>query len=63
MEGTYTTSWKAWKIRDPQNHRETIQWTDHVPKDSIILFDFALTSTNHLRKKKGTTPKEKYMLD
>jgi len=50
MEGTYTTSWKPWKIRDPQNHRKTIQWTDHVPKDSIILFDFALTSTNHLRK-------------
>jgi len=50
MEGTYTTSWKPWKIRDPQNRRKTIQWTDHVPKDSIILFDFALTSTNHLRK-------------
>jgi len=36
MEGTYTTSWKPWKIRDPQNHRKTIQWTDHVQKDSII---------------------------
>jgi len=50
MEGTYTTSWKPWKIRDPQNHRKTIQWTDHVTKDSIILFYFALTSTNHLQK-------------
>jgi len=25
MEGTYTTSWKPWKIRDPQNHCKTIQ--------------------------------------
>ena len=50
MEGTYTTGWRPWKIRDPQNRRKTIQWTDHVPKVSIILFDFAYTSTNHLRK-------------
>jgi len=44
------SSWKPWKIRDPQNHHKTIQWTDHVPKDSIIPFNFALISTNHLWK-------------
>ena len=37
-----------------QNHRKTIQWTNHVPKDSIILFDFALPLTTFERQQYNT---------
>ncbi len=50
MEGSYTSSWKPWKIRDPKNKRKTVTWTDTVPKTSILLFGFTLTSRNFLRK-------------
>ena len=51
LEGAYNKSWKGAKRRDPHNKRKLIDWTDTIPKASIILFDFELTSTNHLRKK------------
>ena len=48
LQGTYTTAWRPWKIRDPNNRRRTVIWRDSIPKESVILFDFQLTSTNHL---------------
>ena len=51
LEGAYNKTWKGAKQRDPQNKRKLVDWTDTIPKASIILFDFELTSTNHLRKK------------
>ena len=51
LEGAYNKSWKVAKTRDPKNKRKLIDWTDTIPKASIILFDFEFTTTNHLRKK------------
>ena len=50
MEGSYSSTWKPWKIRDPKNRRKMITWTDTVPKTSIMLFGFTLTSRKFLRK-------------
>ena len=50
MEGTYTSSWKHWKVRDEKNKRKVVNWTDQIPKMSVILFGFTLTTTKHLRK-------------
>jgi hypothetical protein len=41
-EGTYASTWKPWKIRDPNNRRKLINWTDKIPKSSIILFSLNL---------------------
>ena len=51
LEGAYNKSWKVSKQRDPRNKRKMIDWKDTIPKTSIILFDFELTATNHLRKR------------
>ena len=50
MEGGYTKAWRVAKQLDPKNRRKKIGWKDTIPKSSIILFDFKLTSNNHLRK-------------
>ena len=50
MEGGYTKAWRVAKQLDPKNHRKKFDWKDIVPKSSIIMFDFKLTSNNHLRK-------------
>ena len=50
LEGEYSKSWRVAKQRDPRNKRKMVDWTDTIPKASIILFDFELTTTNHLRK-------------
>ena len=47
LEGSYTRGWKVAKKKDGRN---LIEWTDTVPKSSIILFDFQLTKSNRLRK-------------
>ncbi len=60
MEGTYTSSWRPWKVRDQQNRRKVIDWTDNIPKGSIILFGFSLTARNHLRKNTSERLKEEY---
>ena len=49
-EGSYSTSWKPWKIRDPRNRRKIIEWTNTIPKSSIILFAFTMTARKHLKK-------------
>lgn len=50
MKGSYTSSWATWIVPDETNRRKKVPWTDWVPKDFIILFDFRLTATNRLRK-------------
>ena len=51
LEGEYSKSWRVAKQSDPRNKRKMVDWTDTIPKASIILFDFELTTTNHLRKR------------
>ena len=60
MEGDYTSAWKTWKIRDPKNRRKIIEWRDSIPKLSILLFGFTLTTTHHLRKRTVERLKEQY---
>ena len=50
MEGGYTNAWRVAKQLDPKNRRKKFDWKDIVPKASIILFDFKLTSNTHLTK-------------
>ena len=50
LEGEYDKSWKVACHRDLQNPRKMVDWKDILPKSCIILFDFELTSTKHLRK-------------
>ena len=50
LDGEYTKQWKESKQRDPKNRKKFIDWTDTIPRSSIILFDFELTATKHLRK-------------
>ncbi len=50
LEGSYTKKWKEAKVQDPITRRKKIDWKDTVPKSSIILFDFELTSAGNLRK-------------
>ena len=47
LDGSYTRPWKTAKKKEG---RLTVDWTDTVPKSSVILFDFKLTNTNRLRK-------------
>jgi len=47
LEGSYTRPWKVAKKKEGRN---LVDWTDTVPKSSIILFDFKLTPSNRLRK-------------
>ena len=49
-KGSYTTSWRPWLIRDPTNRRKSVPWCDWIPTSSVVLFDFELTKSNHLRK-------------
>ena len=60
LEGDYSSSWRVAKYSDPQNRRKKIEWTDTVPKASVLLFDFELTATNHLRKSTSSHLKRKY---
>lgn len=60
MKGSYTSSWTTWIVQDEVNRRKKVPWTDWVPKDSIILFDFQLTATNRLGKTTANHLKLKY---
>ena len=40
FDGSYTTIWKPSKMKDPNNPRKLVDWTDQVPKSSIILYGF-----------------------
>ena len=60
LEGSYTSLWKPWKVRDATNHRKVVDWVDRIPKGSILLFGFTLTATKHLRRKTIERLKEEY---
>ena len=60
MKGKYSSSWATWIVQDAENKRKKVPWTDWVPKESIILFDFTLTQTNRLRKSTVNHLKSKY---
>ena len=60
MEGSYGSPWKPWKVRDQKNKRKVVDWTDSIPKLSIVLFGFTLTATRHLRKKTIDHLKKEY---
>ena len=61
LEGKYNKSWKVAKHLDPKNRRKKVDWKDVVPKSSIILFDFKLTASNHLRKSTVEHLKKAYL--
>ena len=46
-EGTYSSTWKPAKVR---NGRHLEDWVATIPRSSIVLYDFKLTSTGRLRK-------------
>ena len=50
MKGEYNKGWKPWMIEDSTDKRKKRQWTDWIARESILLFDFSLTKTNHLKK-------------
>ena len=60
LEGEYGKSWRVAKTQDPTNRRKKVDWRDTIQKNSIVLFDFQLTSTGHLRKKTVEHLKEVY---
>ena len=49
-EGTYSSQWKPWKIRDPKEKQKIIEWIDTVPLSSILLYAFELTPKQHQKK-------------
>ena len=57
LDGGYN---KAWKIAKKREGRAMVDWVDNVPKSSVILFDFQLTSKNRLRKATIEHLKEAY---
>jgi len=51
VEGGYTKALEGCQAAiDSKNHKKKVDWKDIVPKSSITLSDFKLTSNNHLRK-------------
>lgn len=57
LEGSYT---RAWKVAKKKEGRNSVEWTDTIPKNSVILFDFQLTKSNRLRKATVEHLKEAY---
>ena len=57
LEGSYT---RPWKISKRKEGRAMVDWTDTVPKSSVILFDFQLTKTGRLQKATIEHLKETY---
>lgn len=47
LHGHWTTPWSICKRREGQRH---IEWQEEVPKASVFLFDFQLTSGGKLRQ-------------
>ena len=46
MDGKWTTVWRECKKREGSKY---VEWTDEVPRASVVLFDFQLTSSGKLR--------------
>ena len=41
---------EAWMIEDNTDKRKKRQWTDWIARESLLLFHFNLTKTNHRKK-------------
>ena len=50
LQGTYSSSWSPYRVPDPHNRRRKMDWRQKVPRKSILLYSFTLTTTKHLRK-------------
>ena len=57
LKGSYTTAWTTWVLYEG---RKKVEWRDSIPKTSVILYDFELTKTKHLRKATITHLKRAY---
>ena len=60
LKGTYSTSWEYYKIPDERDRRRKVNWEQNIPRSSILLYNFQLTKTKHLRKKTISKLKELY---
>ena len=60
LKGAYNKDWQPWMVEDPQDKRKKVPWTDWVSRNSILLFDFHLTKTQHLKKETVTCLKTMY---
>ena len=47
LKGSYTTAWEPYILYEG---RRRVDWKDNLAKSSILLYDFELTKTKHLRK-------------
>ena len=57
MKGTYTSAWKPWTV---WQGRKNVAWEDSVPRSSILLYDFELSTAGRLRKPTVGHLKEAY---
>jgi len=57
-----TMNWKSygWKVAKRKEGHTLVEWTDTVPKTSVIIYDFELTNKNHLRNTTIQHLKEAY---
>ena len=55
MKGSWRTAWRPWKLRGGQN------WSDKLPKASIILVDFSLNDQDKLKAETTAFLKQKYL--
>ena len=46
VDGKWTRVWRECKKREGSKY---VEWTDEVPRASVVLFDFQLTSSGKLR--------------
>lgn len=59
LEGGYTQPWRVVKFR---RGRRTVDWTDAVDKDCIIMYGFKLNTSNKLKKETIDELKQLYAL-
>lgn len=57
LVGSWTTSWSVCKKREGRGY---VEWIEEVSKESVVLFDFALTSSGKLRSTTTRELKEVY---
>ena len=50
LQGTYSSSWTLCRVPNPEDRRRKMDWRQKVPRNSILLYNFTLTTTKHLKK-------------
>ena len=58
-QGKWSGQWSEWMIPAPGPRRKQ-PWDQWVSKDAVLLYDFAMTATNRLKKETVTYLKQKY---